>query len=196
MIGSITQAQQAMHITKCDETAPPISPPDAQQLAWAKDVARRGYQSEPLDRADAERILAYAGIDASTLSPDVEADSAPPGARALADALRRREAGDAADDDGPGDPDAAKSFTERGITAGPGEPLDPARPAQPAAYDRSYVAEGHAAESPMAAPPTQNPQPNWPTGVPVPVRLGDVPVVGHVSASIAASLSMPSPSER
>lgn len=91
---------------------------------------------------------------------------------------------------------ARKAYEERGATAGPGEPLEPGPQDGPERYERPYVSEGHAAESPMAEPPRANPMPAMPRGILTPIALPDAPVAALVPAHITAGLSLGSPSDR
>ncbi|MHB1430622.1 MAG: hypothetical protein ACYCVZ_00680 [Streptosporangiaceae bacterium] len=43
---------------------------------------------------------------------------------------------------------ARKGYQERGVVEGPGEPMLPGRP-RPGQFDRTYLTEGHAADSPQ-----------------------------------------------
>lgn len=190
MIGSVSEYQEEVRQAELAKRRTAIPQPCDEQVRWARDVLADGYQATVEDRTDAAAIAQRAGLDPAALNPDVTPDSAPAGTRELAAALERQ--ADAYD----GDADVAKTYGDRGITCGPGEPMEPSAPREPGTFARGYIDRDHAAPSPQAETPTVNPRPAWPAGVPVPVQLGDMPVVGRVPDAIARNLALGSPSER
>jgi hypothetical protein len=86
--------------------------------------------------------------------------------------------------------EAAKSFEQRGVHAGPGEGTMPGHP-QPAQFDRGYLEAGHAAESPQAEPARQNPMPMMHHRV-----LPDQPMAAAIPQHVIDTYTMRSPSDK
>jgi hypothetical protein len=203
MIGSVTEVQQQMAaISKrrqgppagSDLTADPVTPsaprravpqPTDEHLGWAKRVLSNGDQGDPVDRVDAERILEHAGLDPDVYHPQREPDTAPAGARAIAEQLRQREEASL---------EGRKAYQDRGVTAGPADGLQPGR-LDPASVDRPYLSGGHAARAPQSQPPRSSPLPTGPHGI-TPVQMAADPRATQIPAPVIATYTLASPSER
>jgi hypothetical protein len=166
---------------------PKVPKPSAEHIRWAENVLREGYQADIADRHDARRILEAAGINPDVHDAARADDTAPAGAREIAAAHLAREQAEAerhsaetgAHDSARAQHGASKNYRDRGISEGPGHGTQPGH-LEPEDIGHPYISEGHAAPSPMAEPPRENPMPPWPRGVPRPVELGGNPgVAGH-----------------
>jgi hypothetical protein len=145
------QASPAV-VTKAGKL-PGVPRPAPEHISWAKRVLSEGWQAPVADRTDALRILDAAGVDPAPYRAGREPDTAPPGARAVAEAHRARERAeaDAAEQDYRAGRRTGKAFADRGAAEGPGEPLMPAS-IDPEDFRRGYISEGHGAPAPMAGP--------------------------------------------
>jgi hypothetical protein len=78
---------------------------------------------------------------------------------------------------------------------GPDRSMQP-RPVQPGMFDRPYIDDGHAAESPQAEAPRENPMPQVPPGIVTPITLRAAPAAFAVPHHVASAFTGGSPSER
>jgi hypothetical protein len=88
-----------------------------------------------------------------------------------------------------------KSFRDRGASEGPGGFREPGR-VDAEEFDRDYISEGHASESPVSGAPRQMPIIHAPQGHVQPIELPGALVAGYVPARVSQALSMGSPSDR
>ena len=88
------------------------------------------------------------------------------------------------------DAEGTKSYHDRGAVQGPAQPVQPGHP-EPADFGRPYVESGHAAESPQAQPPRQNPMPAMTHQV-----LPAEPMAARIPPQVIAHYTSGSPSER
>ena len=83
---------------------------------------------------------------------------------------------------------AEKSYSQRGITPGPEQPL-PHGQLDPSGVDRGYNEAGHAVESPMAEPPRTPPLPPHGRGILTPVELPGVPLAHGLAGPVFDGLA-------